>query len=101
MPKPSAGGMEPGNVGKLVFAVVALIAAAGFLFWYIRSNQEHEVGHAEQPPGTNIKLQEMKAMKEGKSPDGSAAPATSSDSGSAPDAKAPGGAKDPMSLGDK
>jgi hypothetical protein len=77
------GGIKPGDMGKILFAVLLLAAAAGIIFWTIKSQQGYEVGRINAPPGGHPKVQAMKAMKNGQAP---------------PDS---GGKADPNSLGDR
>ena len=58
--------LDSRKLGMIAFVVVALIAAAGIIFWTIKSQQVEVIGQPLAPPGSSPKAQYMKAQKEGK-----------------------------------
>ena len=73
--------MDARKLGMIAFAVIALIAAVGVIFWTVKSQEVQVIGEPAAGPGSSPKVQFMKAQKEGKG-------------GNTPE-------KDPNAVGDK
>ena len=58
-------GLSAREKSMIVFVVLAVLAAGGFIYATWRSQQPQILDVKVQPPGSSAKLQAMKAMKEG------------------------------------
>jgi hypothetical protein len=70
-------GLSARDKGLLLFAVVAILVAAGAIYWNVRKQMPHVVARINLPPGSSPKVQFMKSLK-AKQNGGQAAPAASS-----------------------